>query len=153
MPTFFYFDKSVTVLAIALSLGCLLGCSRIADAPKVLWGSSTRALEEARPQAFHKDYPCNLGLCFEDVLEVARKHDLEVFISDRKKGLIVLMGFQGSVNTTEVGIFFSHLGPTQTKIEVVSLSPQAQQTAAKMLVSALDKLYTQPKVLETTVAP
>ena len=57
----------------------LTGCSQVKKIPlafieteKVIWGSSTRALEEARADGLKQDYPCSLQDCFEAVLSLAR---------------------------------------------------------------------------------
>ncbi len=123
-------------------LGCFLflsGCARIAEIPKEIWGSSTKALEDARPQAVSKIYDCSFTECFDKVLDIAKKETLEAFITERKKELIVLMGIKGSVGTTEVGVFFSEVETGKIKVEVVSLSPKAQETAAKMIFSGIAK--------------
>ncbi len=120
-----------------------LGCARILDTPKVIWGSSTRALENYRDTASVKSYNTFLNISFDEVLEIANDEELEVFINDFKKGVIVLMHIPGSGKTTEVGVFFTSLRVKETKIEIVSLSSIAQKTAADLIFSELDKSFSQ----------
>ena len=128
-------------LVLILSSMSVSGCAKIIEVPKVLWGSSTKALDEARPRAWSQVFPCNLELCFEDVLEIANKENLDVYRSDRKKWLIVLMGFKDSLNTTEVGFYLTPVSSSQTKIEIVSLSDAAQDTAVKLFAHTVGNQY------------
>jgi len=139
MNRVFYF---AIITAMALSV---FGCARIKEAVKVLWGSSTQALEDARHQGVSKNYSCNIELCFEDILEIAKKEDLKVFIKDRKQWLIVVMGLKDSIETTEIGFFFSAIGSKETRIEVVSLSDYAQHNTADLFFTSLDKIYPEQK--------
>jgi len=135
------FNLSITIMTI-ISLS-ILGCAKIKEFPRILWGSSTKALDEARHRGVSKNYNCNIELCFEDVLELAKKEGLEIYIKDHKRWLIVVMGLKDSIETTEVGLFFSAIGSKETKIEVVSLSDSAQKTAATMFFKGLDKIYSE----------
>jgi hypothetical protein len=144
-----------------LLLVCLIssGCARILDVPRVLWGSSTRALEEARSDAIAKTYRCSLNDCYDAVLGLARgsKNEkpvvtetegfvvqtgrtevFDVFINDRKRHRLVVMGIPGNVDTTEAGIFFSQPTLTTVKIEVSSLSSSAKRTVSEKIFEELD---------------
>lgn len=146
-----------------------LGCAQLTEPLKVVWGSSTRALEEARSQAVKKTFLCQFDECFDSVIKIvkgfkpetqegstplilgkadteeeenkeAKSVGLDLFIKDRKKRLIVVMGIPGSVNTTEVGIF---LTPVDKKVvlEVSSLSQHAKSTVANIIFGELSKEY------------
>ena len=65
----------------------------------------------------------------------------DIFIRDKIKGIIVVMGIKGNVNTTEVGIFFSKLGSKTTKIEVSSLSTSAKVRVAEFLFKELGSRF------------
>ncbi len=132
-----------------LILVCLfgVGCSSVVEITKVIWGSSTRALENARADAIVRVYDCSISDCMDAVLALARDakdkkivskaddEDLEqpateelsgnafdIFIHNRVKQHIVLMGVKGNVDTTEVGIFFTQAGQGRVKLEISSLS-------------------------------
>jgi len=120
-----------------------MGCARLMEIPKGIWGSSTRALEKYRSTATVKDYPCSLDSCFNDILNIANESEINVFIKDRRRNLIVLLGFEGAVNTTEVGIFLTPMVSNETKLEVVSLSSSAQQIASSLIFSQLDKKFSE----------
>ena len=136
-------NRKLSIFIVVIFSLSFLGCAKIKEIPKVLWGSSTKALDEARHQGVSKNYNCNIELCFEDILELAKKEDLEIYIKDHKRWLIVVMGIQDNIETTEVGLFFSALSSKETKIEVVSLSDSAQKTAATMFFKSLDKIYSE----------
>ena len=129
----------------AFSLVCLLllGCATVSEPFKKVWGSSIKALEEARPRAAVKNFGCGWKECFDKILVVAKERNFPVFISDPKKPLIVLMGIPGSIDTTEVGIFFSEPEAGKAKLEIVSLSPTTQEAAAKLLSEELTKAFSE----------
>ena len=147
-------------------LAAATGCARLMDTPKVIWGSSTRALEEARIDAVSKTYRCSYNDCFDAVLalqldkknakpEVTENEDFivekppkgyfDVFIKNRKKGHIVVVGIPGSVDTTEVGIFFSQPTLTSVKIEVSSLSTSAKLNVSERVFQELDLQFSEYK--------
>jgi len=133
-----------------------------------MWGSSTRALEDARDDAISKTYQCSFDDCFDAVLSLARHLSVgvsgredayanadektvsgsdhkffEVFIKDRDRQHIVVMGIGGSVDTTEAGIFFSQTSPTTIKLEVTSLSTNAKRRVAQIVFDALDSRFSE----------
>lgn len=121
------------------------GCSHVAELSKTLWGSSTRALEKSRAEAISKTYACDYSACFDSLLAVAKEKELTVFIKDRRKSRVVLMHIPGSIETTEVGVFFLSFGPQETKLEIASLSQSARDVVAEMIFSALAKNYSEVK--------
>lgn len=134
-----------------ICLGCLLlaltGCAGVCETAKKVWGSSTQALEEARVDGISKVYNCTFDECFEAALSLDRNNEslksktlkfYEVFIRDRIKSLIIVMGIEGNVDTTEVGIFFSRLSPQMTKIEISSLSTTAKEKVARAVFAELE---------------
>jgi len=62
----------------------------------------------------------------------------DVFINNRVKRHIVVMGIAGNVDTTEVGIFFSQPTLTTVKLEVSSLSSNAKRKVAEAVFENLD---------------
>lgn len=49
------------------------GCASVQETSKVIWGSSTRALEDARPSAAKKTFSCSYDECFDAVLLYAEQ--------------------------------------------------------------------------------
>ncbi|MFA5060584.1 MAG: hypothetical protein WC676_08160 [Candidatus Omnitrophota bacterium] len=155
--------KKLSVLIALVFI--LTGCARVTEVTKALWGSSTRALEDSRVDAISKTFPCSFDDSFNEVLKIAaagvpapvltdadddananasvsaEEVKLTVFIKDRKRSRIVLMNIPNSIPTTEVGVFFLSLGPSETKIEIASLSPSAKTTAAEILFSRLSQAF------------
>jgi hypothetical protein len=105
---------------------------------KTLWGSSTRALEEARVRAVTKTYDKPYWDCVRSTIDVIKKTGWLIFKKDEIKGYIVVMHVKGCVNTTEIGIFFDELSDNQTRIEISSLSTNAKRKVAKRLFHGLD---------------
>jgi len=133
------------ILILFLTLPVLSSCTLLKRGPvelsKVLWGSSTRALEEARTDALKAQYQCDSGEAFQKVLDIAKDNDYTIFIKDKRRNLIVLMGIPNSINTTEVGIFFSPLGNHQTRLEITSLSSNAKRAVSQVLFPAFAESY------------
>lgn len=137
---------------IFLFLACLVagGCAQVTETAKVIWGSSTRALEEARTDAMAKTYRCSLDDCFDAVAGLARHgktdepaHEgfFDIFIKDRNRRHIVVMGIAGNVDTTEVGIFFTQPALTTVKLEISSLSSSAKRKVARAVFEELDSRF------------
>ncbi len=114
------------------------GMDNSVEVAKTLWGSSTRALEEARDKAITKTYDKPYWDCVRSAIAVAGKKHWVIFKKDEIKGYMVVMGVQGSVNTTEIGVFFDELSDVQTRIEISSLSTNAKRKVAKGLFHGLD---------------
>ena len=81
----------------------------------------------------------------EEAAKAAAAGFYDIFIQDRIKRHIVVMGIPGNVDTTEVGIFFTRLKPKVTKIEISSLSSTAKRKVAEAVFSALGKIYAESK--------
>ncbi|MBN1869593.1 MAG: hypothetical protein JW847_03335 [Candidatus Omnitrophica bacterium] len=138
------------------------GCAHVTETAKVIWGSSIRALEDARVDALTKTYRCSLNDCYDAVLDLSRHQNVQnsqaeneteikstnenyfdVFIDNRKKGHMVIMGIEGNVDTTEVGIFFFQPTLTTVKIEISSLSSSAKRKAAQIIFDALNLRFSE----------
>ena len=135
------------------------------EAVKFIWGSSTKALEDAKVDAIKKTYRCSFDDCYDAILTLARAEPIyvkkyneegeeideegevktpdpdgvfDVFINDRVKKHIIVMGIEGNVDTTAVGIFFSQPSLTTVKLEVSSLSSNAKRKIAEAVFEKLD---------------
>lgn len=163
-------SASAMVFLVLIFLG---GCSQVMETSKVIWGSSTKALEKARVDAIDKTYHCSFDDCFDAVLGLSREKpvyvrsyneegkeideegqvveepvstgDFDVFIKNRAKRHIVVMGIAGSVDSTEVGIFFSQPSLTTIKLEISSLSSSAKRKVAQMVFDELDLRFSAVK--------
>ncbi len=184
---------SPIVLTALVLAGCANFKERAVDLPKVVWGNSTRALEEARSNAISRTFSCSLDDCFSAVLALGdswqqpveepverpntvltglpvnegytdeedglpvekspigeeetltgivppRKTPFRIFFHDRNKEHIVVIGVPGSVDSTEVGIFFDKV-EGGTKIDITSLSSNAKRSVARDLFKELDPQY------------
>ena len=129
------------ILNIFLLALMLTGCGHLVEFSKTVWGSSTRALEEARVNGIIKTYDCTVDRCYDEVLNIAQEAKYKIFINNKPKATIVVMGIKGSVNTTEVGIFFSDISDSQTKIYISSLSSNAKRKVAEAVFPELDEIF------------
>ena len=123
---------------LAFAFFICAGCAQTVEFSKTIWGSSTRALEKARVNGIVKIYDQPIPRCYDESLKAAADAEYKIFIDDRSKATIVVMGIKGSVNTTEVGIFFSEMADNKTKIYVSSLSSNAKRIVAQKIFSKLD---------------
>ncbi len=144
-------DFPAKIIAFLCCIG-LAGClhiraadvvERAVEVPKIILGNSTKALEEARGRAVSKVYQCAPGECFDKVAEIAKDKSLEVFIRNKQKMQIVLMDLPGTINTTEVGVFFAPVDEKKTKVEIVSLSLSTQETAANLIFPDLKMSFSE----------
>ena len=133
--------KSLIIFVVAFML---TGCAVVAEPFKMLWGSSTRALEQARPDAIRATFPFALAECMSYVRKIVTDNRITIFIDNPQRDFLVLIHIPGSVDTTEVGIFFAEEGtPGQdalTRIEVSSLSRTAKEAVSTLIFSELKKL-------------
>ncbi len=126
----------------------LSSCARLIDAPKVILGTSTAALEELRYDAIVGVYRCDYDECYQAILDMARLDEkmrgvneegyFNIFQHDPVKGIIVVMGIPGNVDTTEVGIFLTMLESRDIKIEISSKSSSAKRKVARVIFQALN---------------
>ncbi len=159
------FKKIIVSVFICFFSIIFSSCAFVTEVSKTIWGSSTRALENARVEAISQSFRCSVNECFDAVLMIAGqekeekvkaddseegeekketvvKKRFDVFIQNRAKRHIVVMGVVGNVNTTEVGIFLDEIDDGVVKIDISSLSTSAKRKVAKAI---FDKLTLQFK--------
>ena len=153
--------------------------ANVIESPKIVWGSSTRALEEARRGAISKAFACSFEECFDAVAAIALASEVDIetpdekqqreekeaeaegqdgpfkavdlladqnfkiFIKNPRKRLLVIYNIPGSVDTTEVGVFFVPGDDKKVTLEISSLSTNAKQTAARIIFEKLATQYTE----------
>jgi len=141
------------IVMVSLFSSCAVWDNTV-EVGKTIWGSSTRALEQARDHAITKTYDKPYWDCVRSAITFSRKHWV-IFEKDEIKGYMVVMGVKGCVNTTEIGVFFDELSDNQTRIEISSLSTNAKRKVAKGLFHGLDIAfgYLPPDPPEAPVAP
>jgi hypothetical protein len=130
----------IGITALMLMIG-LCGCADVRDIPKSIWGSSTRVLEDARKTALVKTYDKSYWDCYKAAAKVVQKKNYVLFNKDDVRGYMVIMGIPGSVDTTEVGVFFVEVNDQQTRIELSSLSTNAKRLLAKSLFHGMDIIF------------
>ncbi len=64
-----------------------------------------------------------------------------VFIKDIRKKHLVIYNLPGSVDSTEVGVFFSPLDHGKVKIDISSLSTNAKRTASEIIFPELSQHF------------
>ncbi len=128
--------RLLLIIMIVIFSGCAVIDGGI-EAGKTVWGSSTRALENARVDAIVRTYDKG----YWEVIRAAEefcKDRYVIFKKDEIKGYMVIMGVKGTVNTTEIGVFFIDINDAQTRVEVSSLSTNAKRIVAKQFFHGLD---------------
>ena len=125
------------IITVCLFSSCAAWDNTV-EGGKTIWGSSTRALEQARDRAITKTYDKSYWDCMRSATAVVAKKHWVMFKKDEIKGYMVVMGVKGCVDTTEIGIFFEELSDHQTRIEISSLSTNAKRKVAKGLFHGLD---------------
>lgn len=139
--------RQIVVVCFFILLG---GCAPLQETAKSLWGTSTTALELARADALRKTYLCDLKECYEAALSLGRNEGslkpqaekfFDVFLKDPRRRHMVVMGIQGNVDTTEVGLFFEDLGGGVVRLEVSSLSASAKKKVARAVFEEFDRRF------------
>lgn len=133
------------VLICSVLILSLCGCGRLTEFVKGIWGSSTQSLGKARLDALSKIYQCQYSDCFDAGLKAVQNQGFQVFLKDKKKQHIVLMGIPGNIDTTEVGVFFVKVTDDAVRIEVTSLSQHAKEIVAERLFNKLNEIYSEVK--------
>ncbi|MDP2654767.1 MAG: hypothetical protein Q8Q08_12175 [Candidatus Omnitrophota bacterium] len=144
------------IFVVCLAAAAGSGCAHVTETGKTLWGSSTRQLESARDGAVAKTYRCAFADCFDTVLKLTAdlpagateeqiKNHMVLFIKNPAKKMIVVMGVPGSVDTTEVGIFFTPSGNGALKVDLSSLSSSAKANAAELVFKQLGQFHEEVK--------
>ena len=155
--------KSQIRFGVIFLLLCFWGCAPIQEAGRTLWGSSTRALEKSRDEALIQSFNCSLDACYDTALELTgqgqqpaspppaelslgqAQDTFVLFSEDRRVHLFVVMGVPGSINTTEVGVFFTSVRADVVRVEVASLSSYAKTRVADALFAYLARRFENAK--------
>ena len=95
-------------------------------------------MEKAHMKTFEKDVP----YCYNMTLKAIEKWNASVF-QQRRGDYIVAMGlttlYGSSIDTTEVGIFFTETAPGKTEIKVASLNYSLSEVVARNLFTYIEK--------------
>ncbi|NCB50221.1 MAG: hypothetical protein EOM53_06085 [Alphaproteobacteria bacterium] len=119
------------------------------ETPKIVWGYSLKELQRARVNADKKSYICTFQEAYSAILTLDRSYPskpltekfYDVFMKDPIRGVVVVMGVSGNVDTTEVGIFLTENKDNTLVVEVVSSSRLAQSKVSQALFEELDKRF------------
>lgn len=118
--------KRIAIAMIALFL--ISGCASLRDGVKMLAGCSTAPVEASRKDALVKIFDSDRDTCYMNVEGILKKIT-KVSVYSKDKDLIAF--YYNNPNTTPVGIFFTTVDATHTKVEVSSPSPNAREVIAK----------------------
>jgi hypothetical protein len=119
---------------LPLGLLATTGCQAIL-------GTSMKHVEKARSQAVRQTFPAPLVICRQAALDAAQAESMLLFVNDLPNQRLMLLHVPGSIDTTEVGVFFTPAAPAQTTVEIASHSLEARDTVARLLFPALEKLF------------
>lgn len=123
------------LVKILLIIVIVSGCARISETSKVIAGTSTRALYEARASGKSQIFNLDLKTCYDKTILMLKKKKAYIYLHSLKEKRIVAMNFKGFNNTTEVGIFFSEINPSSTKLEISCLSTPLLEYASQEIFS------------------
>jgi len=140
-----------------VTLIMLSGCA-VKEAAKKVIGNSTQTLQARRAEGVSKTFFCGYQDCYEAVMALGRRREsvkpwihndepdnglFDIFMSDlyANPPYIIVMGVEGSVDTTEVGVFFERVTHETIRIDISSLSSGAQRSAAEIIFKHLEKNF------------
>ena len=120
------------ILTLA-AMGTAGGCASLNEGCKKVWGSSIVHLERQRPQGKSLEVALPLTETFQKCNLILQKAGGQVYLEDKNKQYLAAMNFQGYVDTTQVGLFFTPVSGRTTKIEVASMSPDLVLDVTQLL--------------------
>lgn len=121
-------------IAVMAMITLLPGCA-------VLFGSDVQGLSEVREEhvkVFDKD----AAYCYERTRFLLTKWGAVAYDRIRNEYIVAMeleKIFPSCINTTELGIFFTEVGPHRTEVKVTSLNYNLSQYVAKRLFADLEK--------------
>ena len=121
------------IVAALLVCVFLNGCATSTkEMLRCIIGNSTKELEDSRKDAVTKVFDYSYEICFAKVEKILKDMpNLSIYSKDTH--MIAL--FYTRSSTTEVGVFFTEIDPTHTKVEISSASPSTKEWIAKNLFS------------------
>lgn len=136
------FKISFIISALCVSMA-LAGCCAPQEIWRVAAGTSTTGIENARRNALVKVLGYDYGTCYVKTEELVKKIP-KVSIYAKTEGMIAV--YYNAVNNTPVGIFFTEVDQSHTKVEVASQSYDAKTYIARSVFSgevqeSKDKLF------------
>jgi len=126
--------KRIAIAVVAVFL--ISGCASLNDGVKMLAGCSTAPVEASRKDALAKVFDCDRDTCYMNVEGILKKIS-KVSVYSKDKDLIAF--YFVNPNTTPVGIFFTTVDATHTKVEVSSPSRNAKEIIAKCVFTDSDE--------------
>ena len=140
--------KIVSMLLFCIFLS---GCATPLEMFKMFLGNSTKELEGVRKDAAVKVFDYDYKTCYGKA-EGVLKSMPNVSIYAKNNQMIAL--YYLSPDTTPVGLFFTEVDPTHTRVEISSLSTVAKDWVAKNIFSetALDTATEKP-IIKTHTGP
>jgi len=141
--------KCCLVVSAICASWLVSGCVSLKEAARGIAGTSTKILEESRPQAIVKQYELPYDDCYAKVKEVLKEKKLPkekgaaeekeayIYREDKAKGMLAI--YVSEDDTTPVGIFLTSLSPSKTQVEVSSPSIYAKQLISEKIETALKK--------------
>lgn len=124
------------IATAVMALFLVSGCSSLNENVKMLEGRSTAPVKESRKDALVKVFDCDRDTCYMNAENILKKVS-RVSIYSKDKDLIAL--YYINPNTTPVGIFFTSVDSTHTKVEVSSPSRNAREVIAKCVFTDSDE--------------
>lgn len=125
-------------LICALSLGFLMsGCGTAKECAKGIAGLSTKVLEDTRKDAIVKVFNYDYNTCYKKTEEILKRTGSYIYARDTKKDLIAV--YVSQTDTTPVGLFFSQIDASNTRIEVSSPSTYGKEFISNVVFSSLEK--------------
>lgn len=125
------------IMLWAGSVTCLCGCATATEAGKKIWGSSIEHLERQRPQGVGETFALSLPAALEKTEAILTNAGATVYLKSKNKATLAAMNFQGYVDTTQVGVFFTSLAPGQTQVEVASMIPRLTKEVGELIFKGL----------------
>lgn len=140
----------VAVSITAAGLVFLSGCASMTEMCRGFAGTSTRIIDEKRPEALKKEFQGDIQTVSARVRESLKKTGCYVYRQEPDKGLTAV--YLSEKDTTPAGVYLTQLDSGATLVEVSSPSTYAREFLIEKLSGDLKDLIKVEKK-ETTEEP
>ncbi|MFA5116492.1 MAG: hypothetical protein WC486_04335 [Candidatus Omnitrophota bacterium] len=122
---------------IALLSFSLFGCAGFKEHMKGFMGISTREIDAGRQTAVTRTVDYDYGTTYKMTLEVLKYLGSYVYAGDINKHMLAV--YRSEVDTTPVGVYFTAMSASTTKIEVSSPSTFTKNEVAQRIFAQFEK--------------
>ncbi|MDD5655344.1 MAG: hypothetical protein WC478_04670 [Candidatus Omnitrophota bacterium] len=129
--------RLLALSAVVLLSFSLFGCSGFKEHMKGFMGISTREIEAGRQTAVTRTVDYDYGTTYKMTLEALKYLGSYVYAGDMNKHMLAV--YRSETDTTPVGVYFTAMSASATRIEVSSPSTFTKNEVARRIFAQFEK--------------